>query len=54
MAVLAQTAELIPSLEKGRVAAEGDPVGINLAIMTPARLASRADLPLSGGGTEFA
>jgi hypothetical protein len=54
MAVLAQTAELIPPLEKGRVVAEGDRVGINLAIMTPTRLASRADLPLSGGGMELA
>jgi hypothetical protein len=54
MAVLAQTAELMPPFEKGRVAAEGDRVGINLAIMTSTRLDSRADLPLSGGGTEFA
>jgi len=42
---------LIPPLEKGRVVAEGDRVGIDCR--TPTRQASLADLPLSGGGKEF-
>ncbi|MEA2993827.1 MAG: hypothetical protein QOD40_2747 [Alphaproteobacteria bacterium] len=41
---------LIPPLEKGRVVAAGDRVGISH--LTPTRRAMRADLPLSGGGME--
>ncbi len=48
--VMTRTAQvLIPPLEKGRVVAEGDRVGIALS-MTPTRRASLADLALSGGG----
>jgi hypothetical protein len=47
----ASNASVIPPLEKGRVVAKGDRVGIT--VMTPTRRASRVDLPLSGGGMEI-
>jgi hypothetical protein len=50
----ATSAGLIPPLEKGRVVAEGDRVEIVPVVMTPTRRASRVDLPLKGGGMEFA
>jgi hypothetical protein len=54
MMMNSQTRFLFPPPERGRVVAEGDRVGVVIANVTPTRLATLADLPLSGGGMEFA
>ncbi len=49
--MIGMTHFLFPPLEKGRVVAEGDRVGIIFS-KTPTRRASGVDLPLRGGGKE--
>ena len=54
MNIAMNTGFLFPPPKRGRVVAEGDRVGVAIRAMTPTRLALLADLPLSGGGMEFA